>query len=533
MEQLTTSEKVGQLFFPAVYINDSDANIRKTEQLIQQYHVGGLTFFHSPEMAATNYEKKHDIPKNERSHERLMELIQHYQSVAKHPLVMSIDAEWGLAMRVENTEQYPYALSLGASSDPYLVFEVGEAIAKDLKATGIHLNLAPVMDLNVNPANPVIGYRSFGQHREKVTELALAFYRGMKSVGILGCAKHFPGHGDTSVDSHLGLPTIDKSEAALYEQELYPFQKAIEIGIDCIMPGHLSVPALSGSGKPASLSHEIVTGLLRKKLGHKGAVFTDALNMHAVSNLYQTPGDLEWAAFSAGNDILSFSKNIPAGIEKILNQASEEQIEGHYQKVNELKQKAGLVNGGPEGSAVPLTPMESSHLKQKVAASAITVVKKGPGMPFPAESPEKIGLLSLNKSAENNAFFKTLVSFKAIPAYELVSYSEPKAALLKESLTQYDHVIVALYVPHIKPAGKFGLAPEMLQWLTGLMTVKKVALVVFGNPYSLAHILYERADHVILAYQDMYEFEQKAAQLLFGAAQGEGSLPVDIKKILA
>ena len=206
----TRTQKIGQFFSPAAFINDSDADIYQLEQLIKEYHIGGLTFFHSRASTATNFESKKQVIINTESKQRLAELIQHFQRIAPTPLLISIDAEWGLAMRVENTPQYPYPITMGTLPDTHtaLITEVGKQTGHDLATMGIHLNLAPVADINTNPNNPVIGYRSFGAERENVTQKALAYYQGLTETGILGCFKHFPGHGDTSIDSHLGLPII-------------------------------------------------------------------------------------------------------------------------------------------------------------------------------------------------------------------------------------------------------------------------------------------------------------------------------------
>ena len=244
--QLNVSEKIGQLFMPAAFINDSKEEIQKLENLIREYNIGSLCFFHSRASAATNYEGKKEVIYNADSFGTLQNLIQRYQSVSKYPLLIAIDAEWGLAMRVENTPQYPYAITLGAiQGNEDLIFEVGKHIAIDCKAAGIHWNLAPCVDINNNPNNPVIGYRSFGENKIKVAEKALAFIKGTQSEGILTSIKHFPGHGDTETDSHLGLPLIEKSKEELITNELYPFQKLVDAGVDSVMVGHLSVPALA------------------------------------------------------------------------------------------------------------------------------------------------------------------------------------------------------------------------------------------------------------------------------------------------
>lgn len=531
-DRLTFAEKIGQLFIPAAFINADDAHVRYIENLITEYHIGGLTFFHSPEMAATNYEKKNNIPKNDKSHERLKELIMHYQSISKYPMLMSIDAEWGLAMRVENTEQYPYSLTLGALADPYQAFEVGEAIGRDLKATGIHLNLAPVVDVNDNPDNPVIGYRSFGENKNKVADMACAFYRGMKSVGVLGCAKHFPGHGNTSVDSHLSLPVISKAIEQLMEQELYPFEKIIETQVDVVMPGHLAVPALTGaSHEPASLSKAIVTNLLKQQLGFKGAVMSDALNMHAVSKIFELPGQLEVAAVEAGNDLLSFSQHIPAAVELIGKKIDVERIDQSFAQIENLKVKAGLYeNTMATAPGEPLSKKEVVQLKERIAEGAITEIRQGAA--FTKSGLDKVACLAMNKKAELSVFAQGISHLRTMPIYDILSYSPQRVNEMTASLAQYDTLIVGLYIPNIKPKDNFGLDPAAVIWLNDMLERKKTHLVVFGSPYVLESIDTLSAQRALLAYQDMAEFERKAAEIVFGLSSPTGVLPVTINKLM-
>ncbi|MDB2607097.1 glycoside hydrolase family 3 protein, partial [Zobellia sp.] len=268
-KDLSLDEKVGQLFMPAAFINDTEEEIQHLENLIKDHHVGSLCFFHSRASAATNFEGKKKVVSNDYSFETLQKLIIRYQKVAKYPLLIAIDAEWGLAMRIEKTPQYPYAITLGAISDDSndLIYEIGKNIAVDCKAAGIHWNLSPCVDINNNPNNPVIGYRSFGENKIKVTQKALAYINGTHSEGVLTSIKHFPGHGDTATDSHLDLPLIQKTKKELKNNELYPFQQLILEGADSVMAGHLSVPALAnGTTTPSSISKDIIKGILRAEM---------------------------------------------------------------------------------------------------------------------------------------------------------------------------------------------------------------------------------------------------------------------------
>ncbi|MEM9141986.1 MAG: glycoside hydrolase family 3 protein [Bacteroidota bacterium] len=517
--ELSLQEKVGQFFMPAAFINDSEEEIQILERVIKEQHVGGLCFFHSRASAATNYEGVKEIPYNAESLTTLTTLIQRYQKIAKHPLLISIDAEWGLAMRIEETPQYPYALTLGAiSGDNDLIFEVGRHIAQDCKKAGIHWNLAPVVDINNNPANPVIGYRSFGERREQVYKKALAFIQGTQSEGILTSIKHFPGHGDTATDSHLGLPIIDKSKKALLENELYPFQKLIQDGVDSVMAGHLCVPALAqGKADPSSLSKEIIKGLLRDEMGFTGVVISDALNMHAVSKKYPVKGELEWVAFDAGNDVLCFAEHTEEGITTILERASTDQIEQSFKRIWALKEKSIPKEIPKSGQATNhLAPYE---LNKKLATESLTCLKGKAGDIREFLNSGFIGI-SVGRNADN-PFFKSLAKSISLDCLSL----EVEATNLLERLEGENRVLLPIFPPLASPKDSFGLTQELLQ-VNDLLAKKEVILYLFGNPYLLNHISWHKAKAVVIAYQDFPIFQEMAA-LHFLTQQGAGgNLPV-------
>ena len=533
---MTLEQKIGQFFFPAVFINDTEENIQATERLIKEYNIGGLTFFHSRASAATNYETKKKIVLNDDSFQRLKELIVRYQNCGTTPLLMSIDAEWGLAMRVEKTPQYPYAITLGAlpASEKNLVYEVGKQIGLDLKSVGIHYNLAPLADINNNPNNPVIGYRSFGQNKEKVADFALEYLRGMNDVGILGCLKHFPGHGNTNVDSHLGLPVLKETLEELLANELVPFIKGIKNNVDSIMIGHLAVPALNdGKDTSATLSKSVIETLLRKQLGYDGLVISDALNMHSVSKLYDQKGQLEWQAFNAGNDVLCFAENVPEGIQEILKNATPERIEASFQRIWKCKEKAGIVDGKlrlPNLSEINFDFETTSKLNLKIAQNCITKIKDDYDTKsiFEANKNNKVVKMSLYKST-NNLFFKS-VSL-ALPSAEFSYQIGGDSVLLEleKKLINFDIVIVSLFVPKAKPLNNFDIEDSVLQFLGNLFTTKKCVLYVFGNPYALQVIPNLRnASGIIQMYQDFSEFQETAARHLLQNIDCQGALPVDI-----
>ncbi|MDD5149374.1 MAG: glycoside hydrolase family 3 N-terminal domain-containing protein [Flavobacterium sp.] len=532
---MTLKQKIGQFFFPAVFINDTEENMQEIERLIKEHNIGGLTFFHSRASAATNYETKKKIEINDYSFERLKELIVRFQKCTTTPLLMSIDAEWGLAMRVEKTPQYPYAITLGAlpESEINLVYEIGKQIGLDLKSAGIHYNLAPLADINNNPNNPVIGYRSFGQNKEKVARFALEYLCGMNDVGVLGCLKHFPGHGNTSVDSHLGLPVLEETLEQLLENELVPFIKGIENNVDSIMIGHLAVPALNdGKNTSATLSKPIIEDLLRKQLGYDGLVISDALNMHSVSKLYKKKGQLEWEAFNAGNDVLCFAENVAEGIQEILKNATSERIEASFNRLWKLKQKAGILTGNTE----PIGNFNfetTSVLNRKIADNCITKIKDNDNSVtvFDAKNRDQLAKLSLYKNVEN-VFFKTLSSSLPSPEFALEKGDENSIEKLEKDLSDFDTIIVSLFVPKAKPLNNFDMEESVLQFLAKLIISKKCILYVFGNPYALQVIPnLKSATGIIQVYQDFIEFQESVAKQLLENLECKGALPVLVKGI--
>lgn len=510
---LSVQEKIGQLFMPAAFINDTEDEIQKLENLILKNGVGALCFFHSRASAATNYEGKKEVIYNSESFQTLKKLTQRYQKVSKYPLLIAIDAEWGLAMRIENTPQYPYAITLGAiQKSVILIYDVGINIAKDCKAAGIHWNLAPCADINNNPNNPVIGYRSFGENKFEVTEKALAYVRGIQSEGILTSIKHFPGHGDTETDSHLGLPLIEKSKEELLDNELYPFQKIIDKGVDSVMVGHLSIPALSnGKTTSSSISKEIIKGVLRDEMGFTGVVISDALNMHAVSKNYPVKGELEWLAFDAGNDVLCFAEHVSEGIDTILKNASKEQIEESFQRVWKLKEKAIGVQFQTQKLSTNTVLVNPDSLNRKIAENTLTLLKG---------TDEDIASFR-----ETN--FCTLTIKRSMHGYnseEILNSLEESKALIK----QEKDILILLTPPQVKRANNFGLLQEELDFMSKLMNTKNVVLYIFGNPYVLNHLKIKHAKAVVVAYQNLKEFQDVATRHFLGEIKAIGKLPITI-----
>ena len=496
---MNKNQKIAQLFSPAAFIHDTEENYQAIETLIHEQEIGGLTFFHSRHSAAANFEKRAEVLDVSGTFEKLIGLINRYQKVSKTPLLISIDGEYGLAMRIENTPQYPFAITLGALKNDAAkwVEEVGYRMGLDMKRSGIHLNLAPCADVNTNPDNPVIGYRSFGNQSNKVSQLAFAAYSGMKNAGIGACLKHFPGHGDTATDSHLGLPILYKSKAELEAEELLPFQVGIDQGVEMIMVGHLAVPALTGGENiPASISRELITDLLKGEMGFKGLVISDALNMKAVANLYPEPGELEWQAFHAGNDILCFSDHVSEGIAKIAQQASDSAIDAVFEKVMDLKKRLGALESKP--IEVPTFDWESHSKLQKDLAKNYVSVMYGAIDSAALRELAKAGKLGYREFfAQNPSVFSQQLD---------LPFSLGKEA---------EKVILAVFVPSHKPLNQFGMEQTVLDEIRELAKTEPCILVHFGNPLALKH-LGELSDFeaVICAYQGFVETQVQAAAVL-------------------
>ncbi len=519
-KNLSPRQMAGQFFMPAAFINDSEEAISAMERLIRDHHIGGICFFHSPASAATNFEGKKEPIYNAKSYDVLLQLIARYQAASATPLLISIDAEWGLAMRIENTPQYPYALTIGAMGNrPDLAEAVGFAIGTDCRKAGIHWNFAPVVDVNTNPLNPVIGFRSFGQHVARVTELAAAFALGLKNSGVMNCIKHFPGHGDTATDSHLGLPVLDKTLQELHASELLPFKTIIDGNIDAVMVGHLAVPQVTG-GKlvPATISKEIIQGILKDKLGYEGLVVTDALNMHAITKNFQEKGRAELEAFQAGNDILCFPHSVKEAIDLIVAEIPEGEIEKRYRKVFDFKNES--FNRAPNTNNKPIP---HSELMESIASESITLFH---GTVEKIAEARRRGFISMHIGKDEIYFEQSVQQEKNHTSF---FWSDLNQDEFTDSANDTGNVLIALFPPKLRPKNKFGLADDVINFINELAQKHKIILYLFGNPYSLGYFDYTKMEAVIIAYQDFPEFQKNAARHFLGQLNAPGVLPVTLK----
>jgi hypothetical protein len=384
-------------------------------------------------------------------------------------------------------------------------------------------------DINTDPNNPVIGYRSFGEDKNKVATFALEYLRGMTAAGILGCLKHFPGHGNTNVDSHLGLPVLNENLDELMANELVPFIKGIENKVDSIMIGHLAVPALNnGANTSATLSKAVIEGLLRKRLGFDGLVISDALNMHSVSKLYPTKGILEWKAFNAGNDVLCFAENVPEGIQEILKRGDISRIEASFERIWKCKVQSGLITES-KNESTDLDWKSTAIINQKCAEKAITLVKKDSTSSITnfISNGGSVAKVSVYKDCDN-PFFEGLKD--TIPGDSFsIALGEKNLEEKLQAIDKYDTLMIALFVPKAKPLANFEIEDAIITWLSEVVLTKKVVLHLFGNPYALQvlpNIL--AAKIVVVAYQDLREFQEVAAQKITSNQGYKGTLPVTL-----
>ncbi|MFW5760545.1 MAG: glycoside hydrolase family 3 N-terminal domain-containing protein [Cyclobacteriaceae bacterium] len=515
LHTLTLEEQIGQLFMVAAYSNGNNAHINEIDRLINNYHIGGLIFFQGGPV-------------------RQAHLTNRYQAKAKVPLLIGIDAEWGLSMRLDSTIVYPKQMTLGAITDNRYIYNMGAEIARQCRLMGIHVNFAPVVDVNVNPNNPVIGYRSSGENKYKVAEKAKAYSQGMQNNRIIASAKHFPGHGDTDRDSHYTLPVIKHSLQRLDSIELYPFKELIKDNVKSIMVAHLAVPALdSTKNRATTLSPKVVNGLLKDSLGFNGLIFTDALNMKGVANFYK-PGEVDYHAFVAGNDVLLFAENVPLAMDKIKagienGSIKQSELERRVRKILMAKYFAGLHENQPintDNLVMRLNNPEAYLVKQKLFEQAITVVNNNNNLlPFKTLENKKFASLSIGNKP-NTAFQEVLGKYAPFKHYFInKNSSDPKVySNLKNTLSAYDHVIVGIHDVSKFPRNNYQINKNDVLFLKSLKELTNVVVVVFGNPYTLDY--FKDFNHLVCAYEDETTAQTIAPQILFGALPAAGRLPV-------
>ncbi len=515
-ETLTPDERLGQLFMIAAHPERGIENKNYVKDLIEKYKVGGICMFQGGPVQQAK-------------------IVNYYQSISDVPLMIAGDYEWGLSMRLDSAVRFPRQMMLGAIQDEKLLYDMGEDFALQFKKIGTHINFAPVIDVNNNPNNPVINDRSFGEQAVNVARKGTAYMFGMQDKNILATGKHFPGHGDTDVDSHYGLPVIKHTKERLDSIEFYPFKQLINTGLGGVMIAHLHIPSLdSTKNLPSSLSKPIVTDILKNKMGFKGIIFTDALGMHGVSK-YFDPGVVDVKALIAGTDVLLMSKDVPKAFEEIKKaikngDISQKEIDERCKKILMAKKWFGLDKYKPsktKGLYKYLNRTETVLLRRKLIESALTLaVNKDNIIPFKKLDSTSIASLSIGNGAISN-FQVRLKSYTDVKNYSINKSAELKVFnKMVSTLSKFDAVVVAIHNTNRKPP-HFGVNEQTINFIEKLSKKTKVVLSLFANPYALGKFKNpENLQAVLVSYNDWATTRDLSAQLLFGGIEAKGKLPV-------
>ena len=519
---LTPDERISQLFMVAAYSNKGADHVKRIEELVVNNKIGGLIFMQGGPL-------------------RQAELINRYQQKSKVPLMVSIDGEWGLAMRLDSVVKYPWQMTLGAIQNDQLIYEMGVDIGEQCKRLGIHVNFAPVVDINVNPKNPIINARSFGENKENVANKGIAYMKGMQSVNVMANAKHFPGHGDTDKDSHKALPIINHSKARMDSVELYPFYKLINSGLASMMVAHLDIPAYAGEDNMATtLSKNVVTGLLQDSLGFKGLIFTDALNMKGVSSLFE-PGVVDVKALIAGNDVLLFSGNVAKGIIEInkaiaRGEITRKEVDARCLKILKAKEWEGLNNYKPVNKVNLIEDLNTRAyelLNRKLSEASLTVLRnEGNILPLKRLDTLKIASLVIGEGVVND-FQNELSKYQLVHHFNAKILDGNNSARLIDTLRQYNTIIVGIHKSNKNPWKSYKISAATKSMIAKLSLKNKVILTVFANPYSLIGFdAVDKTTGLIMAYQDSRYANWGAVQLIFGAIGANGKLPVSVSETI-
>lgn len=519
-KKLSNDERIAQLIIIRAYSNKGvEAHVVND---IKKYNVGSICFFQGGPVRQAN-------------------LTNYYQSLAKTPILITIDGEYGLGMRLDSVTKFPYAMTLGAVNDASLVYRAGKAVGAQHKRIGVHVDYAPVVDINNNPNNPVIGYRSFGEDKYRVAKMGVAYMQGMQDAGIMACAKHFPGHGDVAVDSHLDLPIIYKTRTQLEDMELYPFREMIKAGVQSVMVGHLSVPSIDkGKNRATSISSNAVNGLLRKDLGFTGLTFTDALEMKGVAK-YFPGGTIAVEALIAGNDMLCLPESVPGTIKAVKEaikkgRLSWKDIEVKTKKVLLAKYNLGLNHLQPTdiNNLTDDLNADTEGIRYDVAKKSLTLLNlinkntfRNEFFSWPLQQNRKIAYVGFGTKSNQALGERLKKDYNADVFY--IQYSDPinKSGVVVKAIEsgKYDDVILGFHDINLRPDNNYGITSNALKsWYT--LNKTNAITMVFGNPLSISNFC--QAKSLVVCYEDDDIFQNTAADWLRGDFVATGTLPVSV-----
>nr|WP_294791263.1 glycoside hydrolase family 3 N-terminal domain-containing protein [uncultured Mucilaginibacter sp.] len=516
--KLNKKQRIAQLFFVRAHTNRGKKYEDSVAKVIHNQHVGGLVFFQGGPGRQAN-------------------LINRYQRESKVPLLIAQDGEWGIGMRLDSTLSYPYQMTLGAVQNEKLIYQMGQQIAYDFKRLGMHMNFAPVMDVNNNPDNPVINYRSFGDNKYNVARKGIAYLSGMQDAGLLTTTKHFPGHGDTNVDSHYDLPLLPFSRQRLDSLELYPFKQAIAAGVSGVMIAHMSIPSLDNTPNlPSTLSRKIVNDLLKDSLGFKGLVVCDAMEMQGVIK-YFPHGEAELRAFMAGNDIIELSMDSKESIHKILkamrhHQLPEQEFEAKVKKVLMAKYWAGLNKPQEVNTSNVVADLNRSATKDLIAQLSNEAVTQLRGSSRDLQLNPLMRTAIIGVGITNpTAFQSELRRWYPNSTLFLVNKSTPIDELnnIIKSLQEYSQVFVGVHDTRTRPQSKLDYSSGVKQFIAALTAHENTVISFFTNPYAMAGIPgIERAHALLACYQNSEDMQQAAVRAITQQSKPMGKLPVSI-----
>lgn len=516
LERMSLEEKIAQLLVIRIHSNFDEKYNAKIVADIEKYQPGSVCFFQGGPL-------------------REIALTNRVQAVSKIPLLVAMDAEWGPSMRLDSLPRFPRNMTLGALAPQYdtLIYEMGREIGLQCKALGVHVNYAPVIDVNNNSKNPVINSRSFGENKNWVVRKGLAYMNGMRSSQTVPCAKHFPGHGDTEVDSHFGLPVILKTKQELVETELFPFTKFIEQNVEMIMISHLNIPALDSSKNSiATLSYPIVTELLKNEMGYKGIIVSDGMEMEGLRKFYKNGAEAEILCLLAGVDQLCLPNDMSIIIPEIKKAVdngviTEAQINEKCLKILKFKEQMGLTHFTPLSYQIEpiLNSEKTNELIRKIETKALTLLTNDGIIPITTTTKTAVLIIG---DYETNLFCSQICKDIKIPFFLLgkeIKQSEAQKTI--QNLVGYQNVIVVYINTNQSPAKQYGITPESVKFLEHLSKSKKVILALFGNPYALEQ--FQKVDHfsaVIIGYQRTQMSVKATLDGVFGKIRFEGFLPV-------
>lgn len=516
--KLSKKQRVAQLFFVRAHTNLGQAYEDSVGNVIKDQQIGGLVFFQG-------------------GPGRQLDLINKYQKLAKVPLLIAMDGEWGVGMRLDSTISYPYQMTLGAIQDNSLIYKMGQFIAYDFKRIGMQINLAPDMDVNNNPDNPVINYRSFGDNKYNVAQKGIAYMRGMQSEGLLTTAKHFPGHGDTNTDSHLDLPLLPFTRKRLDSLEEYPFRQAIKAGISGVMIAHMDIPALdSTKNLPSTLSRPIVTGVLRDSLGFKGLIVSDAMEMKAVVKYFPN-NEADVKAFLAGNDIIELSENSEGGIAAIRkavrkNEITKQEFEARVKKVLAAKYWSGLNHyheASPEHLSEDLNRESATALVQQLSDAAVTLIK-GDASSVQLNPIQRTAIVSIGVTGLT-VFQKELQNWYLNSDTYIVGKNTPADDLLVllSKLRQYDQVFVSINDTRPRPLSKLDYSNGVKVFISEIAAHPHSVVCIFANPYTITGLPgIEKSGALMACYQMSDELQRSAVKIITRLIDPKGKLSVNV-----